>query len=107
LAFAVSAALTGCATSNRSARGEVLRQIVPSTVQLRCEREGGNRRAASGVVVARDGDTRRTQEPIIDRVTILDDADHGSGRGRGVVFLHDRLVQGGIERRAARVHSSR
>ena len=60
LAVAVSAALTGCATSNRSARDEVLRQIVPSTVQLRCEREGGNRRAASGVVVARDGDTRRT-----------------------------------------------
>jgi serine protease Do len=60
LAFAASAALTGCATSNRSTRDEVLRQIVPSTVQLRCEREGGNRRAASGVVVARDGDTRRT-----------------------------------------------
>ena len=62
LAFVGAAvALTGgCATSNRSARDEVLRQIVPSTVQLRCEREGGTRRAASGVVVARDGSTRRT-----------------------------------------------
>jgi S1-C subfamily serine protease len=62
LAFLLSAvALTagGCATTSRSTRDEVLRQIVPSTVQLRCEREGGNRRAASGVVVARDGDTRR------------------------------------------------
>ena len=60
LAVAVTAALAGCATGNRSTRDGVLRQIVPSTVQLRCEREGGNRRAASGVVVARDGDTRRT-----------------------------------------------
>src|SRR4029077_2706568 len=39
---------------------EVLRQIVPSTVQLRCERESGGRRAASGVVVARDVGARRT-----------------------------------------------
>jgi serine protease Do len=53
-------ALGACATTGRSTRDEVLRQIVPSTVQLRCEREGGNRRAASGVVVARDGDTGRT-----------------------------------------------
>jgi S1-C subfamily serine protease len=62
LAFVVTAALGAgaCATANRSARNDVLRQIVPSTVQLRCEREGGNRRAASGVVVARDADTRRT-----------------------------------------------
>jgi S1-C subfamily serine protease len=62
LALVVTAVLTvgGCATTNRSARDEVLRQIVPSTVQLRCEREGGNRRAASGVVVARDADGRRT-----------------------------------------------
>jgi len=62
LALVVTAALTagGCATANRSTRDEVLRQIVPSTVQLRCEREGGNRRAASGVAVARDADTRRT-----------------------------------------------
>jgi serine protease Do len=62
LALAVASALAvgGCATTGRSTRDEVLRQIVPSTVQLRCEREGGNRRAASGVVVARDSDTRRT-----------------------------------------------
>jgi serine protease Do len=53
-------AIGACATAGRSTRDEVLRQIVPSTVQLRCEREGGNRRAASGVVVARDGDTGRT-----------------------------------------------
>jgi S1-C subfamily serine protease len=60
LAVVVASALAGCATAGRSTRDEVLRQIVPSTVQLRCEREGGNRRAASGVVVARDSDTRRT-----------------------------------------------
>ena len=35
-------------------RGDVLRRILPSTVQLRAEREGGGRRAASGVVIAAD-----------------------------------------------------
>ena len=62
LALGVAAALSagGCATANRSTRDEVLRQIVPSTVQLRGERESGGRRAASGVIVARDGGSRRT-----------------------------------------------
>jgi serine protease Do len=51
----------GCATSDsRSAsRGDVIRQILPATVQLRCERDGGGRRAASGVLLARDAATRR------------------------------------------------
>jgi S1-C subfamily serine protease len=57
---ALVVAVGGCATTNRSTRDEVLRQIVPSTVQLRCERESGGRRAASGVVVARDAGRRRT-----------------------------------------------
>jgi serine protease Do len=59
LATVLALVCAGCATSSRSARDEVLRQIVPSTVQLRCEREGGARRAASGVVVAREGGARR------------------------------------------------
>ena len=58
--LALVVAVGGCATTNRSTRDEVLRQIVPSTVQLRCERESGGRRAASGVVVARDVGSRRT-----------------------------------------------
>src|SRR5438128_8621840 len=50
-----------CASSLRpSSRDEVIRQILPSTVQLRCEREGGGRRAASGVVLAADAETRRS-----------------------------------------------
>ena len=51
----------GCATAaNRPAsRGDVIRQILPATVQLRCERDGGGRRAASGVLLARDAATRR------------------------------------------------
>jgi serine protease Do len=51
----------GCATAGgRSpSRGDVIRQILPATVQLRCERDGGGRRAASGVVLARDVATRR------------------------------------------------
>jgi S1-C subfamily serine protease len=50
----------GCAGGTRAAtRGDVIRQILPSTVQLRCERDGGGRRAASGVLLARDGATRR------------------------------------------------
>ena len=50
----------GCATGGRPpSRGDVIRQILPATVQLRCERDGGGRRAASGVLLARDGATRR------------------------------------------------
>jgi S1-C subfamily serine protease len=55
----IGIAAGACATASRSTRDDVLRQIVPSTVQVRCEREGGARRAASGVVVARDGQSRR------------------------------------------------
>jgi serine protease Do len=51
----------GCSTAGRSStRADVIRQILPSTVQLRCERDSGDRRAASGVVLARDVSTRRT-----------------------------------------------
>src|SRR5207245_6017310 len=52
---------TGCASSGSlTTRDEVIRKILPSTVQLRCEREGGGRRSASGVVVASDAVTRRS-----------------------------------------------
>ena len=51
----------GCASSGLlQTRDEVIRKILPSTVQLRGEREGGVRRAASGVVVAADPATRRS-----------------------------------------------
>ena len=52
---------SGCATGTARApsRGDVIRQILPATVQLRCERDGGGRRAASGVLLARDASTRR------------------------------------------------
>jgi S1-C subfamily serine protease len=57
-AFALAAApmlLSGCATPSRpQARSEVLRGVLPSTVQLLAERPGGGRRAASGVVLASD-----------------------------------------------------
>jgi S1-C subfamily serine protease len=51
----------GCATTGgrSTSRGDVIRQILPATVQLRCERDGGGRRAASGVLLARDAATRR------------------------------------------------
>jgi serine protease Do len=53
--------LGGCATAGRSStRADVIRQILPSAVQLGCERDGGDRRAASGVILARDTSTRRT-----------------------------------------------
>lgn len=62
LAVAALTVLTfGCASSGLPAtRDEVIRKILPSAVQLRCEREGGVRRAASGVVVASDPSTRRS-----------------------------------------------
>jgi len=55
LALAVMPLLSGCATPSRpQARSEVLRGVLPSTVQLLAERAGGGRRAASGVVLASD-----------------------------------------------------
>src|SRR5688572_19840374 len=57
--LAVLALAGGCATERAASRGDVIRQIVPSTVQLRCDRDGGGRRAASGVLLARDGATGR------------------------------------------------
>lgn len=50
----------GCAMGPRGAeRGDVLRGLLPSAVQLLGEREsGGGRRAASGVVLASDDRTR-------------------------------------------------
>lgn len=58
--FAFLAFAEGCASSRATTRSDVIRQILPSTVQLRCERDGGGRRAGSGVVLARDSATRRT-----------------------------------------------
>lgn len=55
-------ALTAVACSSvppASDRPELIRRILASTVQLRSEREGGGRRAASGVVVATDPSSRR------------------------------------------------
>jgi S1-C subfamily serine protease len=63
-ALALGAALWvagGCASAAPVAdRGDVLRRILPSTVQLRAEREGGGRRAASGVAIASDAAQGRT-----------------------------------------------
>jgi S1-C subfamily serine protease len=58
--LAVLVLAAACAAA-RSApeRGEVVRRVLPSTVQLRSEREGGGRRTASGVVLAADPDARR------------------------------------------------
>ena len=55
-----AAIASGCLTGSTPAdRSEVIRQILPTTVQLRCERDANDRRAASGVVVGRDSGTRR------------------------------------------------
>lgn len=62
LAVLLTLLLTGaCSTASpRSpSRADVIRQILPATVQLRCERDNGGRRAASGVLLARDAATRR------------------------------------------------
>jgi len=51
----------GCVSASRVPdRGELIRGILASTVQLRSERDGGLRRAASGVVVAKDLGSQRT-----------------------------------------------
>ena len=60
LCLALSLAIAGCSTAGGSAeRGDVMRRILPSAVQLRAEREGGARRAASGVVLASDAKVNR------------------------------------------------
>lgn len=55
LCLALGLLIPGCASAPTGAeRGEVIRRILPSAVQLRAERQGGARRAASGVVLASD-----------------------------------------------------
>jgi len=57
---ALALVAAGCVSAPRTpARGDLIRGILASTVQLRSEREGGIRRAASGVVVAVDRASRR------------------------------------------------
>lgn len=60
LALLVMTLAIGCASLPPAAeRGDVIRKIVASTVQLRSEREGV-RRAASGIVIASDAVSRRS-----------------------------------------------
>jgi S1-C subfamily serine protease len=58
---ALALATTACASTPppASERSELIGEILKSTAQLRAEREGGTRRAASGVVLAADAQTRR------------------------------------------------
>jgi serine protease Do len=62
VAFAALAlAGAGCVSAARVPdRGKLIRGILASTVQLRSERDGSLRRAASGVVVATDHGSQRT-----------------------------------------------
>ena len=62
LGAALGLALAGCGGlgGGTTERSDVMRRILPSTVQLRSERDGGTRRAASGVVLASDAGTKRS-----------------------------------------------
>jgi S1-C subfamily serine protease len=61
LSAAVLMLAGGCAAPPPvPARSELLRGVLPSTVQLLAERSGGGRRAASGVVLASDPALART-----------------------------------------------
>jgi S1-C subfamily serine protease len=60
LCLALALAAAGCSSLGGSSnRGTVIRDILSSAVQLRAEREGGVKRAASGVVLASDSATGR------------------------------------------------
>jgi len=60
LCLALCLAAAGCSTlTGSSERSDMMRHILPSAVQLRTEREGGVRRAASGVVLASDPRSNR------------------------------------------------
>ena len=61
LALAGALLLSGCSPSLRATeRNRVMQRILPSTVQLRAEREGGPRRSASGIVIASDAPSSRS-----------------------------------------------
>jgi S1-C subfamily serine protease len=87
LGLALAVGAIGCATAPPAAdRGEVIRRILASTVQLRAEREGGGRRSGSGVVLGQSGDrtlvltTRHFLEPSVkQQVWVI-----APGRGRRV-----------------------
>ena len=58
---ALALAGAGCVSASRTPdRGELIRGLLASTVQLRSEEDGSLRRAASGVVVATDPGSQRT-----------------------------------------------
>jgi len=58
--LALIATIAGCtSTPHAPDRTALIHRLLESTVQLRSEREGGARRAASGVVVATDPASRR------------------------------------------------
>ena len=60
LLIALALAASGCSSVAPAAEPtELIRRILASTVQLRSEREGGARRAASGVCVATDPSRKR------------------------------------------------
>ena len=60
ISLVVLALAAGCASAPPAPeRSELISQILKSTAQLRAEREGGAKRAASGVVLATDTRTRR------------------------------------------------
>ena len=50
-----------------------------------------------------DKDAGGSQEPIVDRVTVLRYAYDRAGRLRGIIHLHHRLMQGRIEGLAERI----
>jgi hypothetical protein len=69
-AFGLASLLAGCASAGPSPeRNAVIRRILASNVQLRAERDGGVRRAGSGVALGGDGErtliltTRHFLEP--------------------------------------------
>ena len=58
--LAATLVAAGCASGAATRRGDELRGIVDVSVLLRAEREGGGRRAGSGVVVASDPASSRS-----------------------------------------------
>jgi serine protease Do len=93
LCVALGFVAAGCgALTGSSDRGDVMRRILPSAVQLRTEREGGARRAASGVVLASDPGsnrcwiltTRHFLDPAVSQVVSVSSPTR-KGRAKAVV----------------------
>ncbi|MBI2215980.1 MAG: trypsin-like peptidase domain-containing protein [Candidatus Rokubacteria bacterium] len=91
LVLTVALVTSACASIRPRDRGDVVRAVMASTVQLRTEREGGARRAGSGVVLFTEASTswilttRHLLEPSVSQTVSVVSATRPRRRVRAAV----------------------